>query len=533
MTLIQSLCTDECASTDASSSFIHARYTHLTTHVDTSLCPPLVSTEYHPINFRTKKNVSKVGLMLVGWGGNNGSTLTASIVANKYNINWNTKNGLQRPNYLGSLLLSSTTRVGSDSKTGKDVFIPMNKLLPMIDPAELKVGGWDISSLNLSASLERAAVMDYDLQIKLEPYLKSMIPLPSVYYPDFFASNQNSRADNVIPGNDKQKHLEQIRKDIQQFKAQSLVDSVIVVWTATTERLSEIIEGVNDTSENLLKAISDSHPAISPSTLFSVASILENAPFINGSPQNTFVPGCVQLAEEKNVFIAGDDFKSGQTKFKSVMVDFLIGAGLRPRSIVSYNHLGNNDGRNLSSPHQFKSKEVSKSNVVDDMVSSNEILYGQDDKAHKPDHAIVIKYIPAVGDTKRAIDEYESDIFMNGRSTFVIHNTCEDSLLAAPLILDLVLMTELCSRISYNVVSENDIYEKSEKYRSLHTVLSILSYWLKAPLVPSGTPIVNALFKQRACIENFLRVCSGLPVETELRLEHRMNISKKICHIQH
>lgn len=531
MTLIQSLCTDGCASTDTSSSFIHARYTHITTHVDTSFCPPLVSTKSHPINFRTKKNVSKVGLMLVGWGGNNGSTLTAALVANKYNINWNTKHGVQSPNYLGSLLLSSTTRVGTDSRTGKDVFIPLHKLLPMIDPAELKVGGWDISSLNLSSSVQRAAVMDYDLQKKLEPYLKSMIPLPSVYYPEFFASNQNSRADNVIPGNDKRKHLEQIRKDIQLFKANNSVDSVIVVWTATTERLSEILEGVNDTAENLMTAISNSHPSISPSTLFSVAALLENAPFINGSPQNTFVPGCVQLAEEKNVFIAGDDLKSGQTKFKSVMVDYLIGAGLRPRSIVSYNHLGNNDGRNLSSPHQFRSKEVSKSNVVDDMVSSNEILFSQDDKLHKPDHAIVIKYIPAVGDTKRAIDEYESDIFMNGRNTFVIHNTCEDSLLAAPLILDLVLMTELCCRISYNTVPENDIYEESDDYRSFHTVLSILSYWLKAPLVPSGTPVVNALFKQRSCIENFLRVCSGLPVETDLRLEHRMDISEKTIHI--
>lgn len=524
MPLIQSLCTDGCSSTDPSSQFIHARYTHFTTEVDTSFCPPLVSTKSHPINFRTKKNVSKVGLMLVGWGGNNGSTLTSALIANKHNINWNTKHGIQSPNFIGSLLLSSTTRVGSDSKTGKDVFIPLHKLLPMIDPADIKVGGWDISSLDLFSSVQRAAVMDYDLQKKLEPHLKSMSPLPSVYYPDFFASNQYSRADNVIPGNDKQKHLEQIRNDIQQFKEHNSVDRVIIVWTATTERLSDTLEGVNDTAENLLTSISNSHPSISPSTLFAVAAILENAPFINGSPQNTFVPGCVKLSEEKNVFIAGDDFKSGQTKFKSVMVDFLIGAGLRPRSIVSYNHLGNNDGRNLSSPHQFRSKEVSKSNVVDDMVCSNEVLFGQDGKIHKPDHAIVIKYIPSVGDTKRAIDEYESDIFMNGRNTFVIHNTCEDSLLAAPLILDLVLMTELCCRISYKIDAENGFHDEDDEYRSFHTVLSILSYWLKAPLVPNGAPVVNALFKQRACIENLLRVCSGLPVETDLRLEHRMDI---------
>jgi myo-inositol-1-phosphate synthase len=98
-------------------------------------------------------------------------------------------------------------------------------------------------------------------------------------------------------------------------------------------------------------------------------------PFINGAPQNTFVPGLLELAIQKKVMIGGDDFKSGQTKMKSVLVDFLVGAGIKPTAIVSYNHLGNNDGMNLSAPQTFRSKEISKSNVVDDMVASNSILY--------------------------------------------------------------------------------------------------------------------------------------------------------------
>merc|ERR1711977_721830 len=117
---------------------------------------------------------------------------------------------------------------------------------------------------------------------------------------------------------------------------------------------------------------------------------------------------------------------------KSVMVDWLIAAGLKPSSIVSYNHLGNNDGKNLSAPKQFRSKEISKSNAVDDMVASNPILYKEDEH---PDHCVVIKYVPAVGDSKRATDEYTSKIFMNGTNTSVAHNTCEDSLLASPLII--------------------------------------------------------------------------------------------------
>merc|ERR1712039_1052312 len=133
--------------------------------------------------------------------------------------------------------------------------------------------------------------------------------------------------------------------------------------------------GLNDTWANLEASIKSDESEVSPSTLMCVASILEGCAYINGSPQNTFVPGLVELAVKSNVFIGGDDFKSGQTKMKSVLVDFLVGAGIKPVSIVSYNHLGNNDGKNLSSPKQFRSKEISKSNVVDDMVESNKILY--------------------------------------------------------------------------------------------------------------------------------------------------------------
>jgi myo-inositol-1-phosphate synthase len=188
------------------------------------------------------------------------------------------------------------------------------------------------------------------------------------------------------------------------------------------------------------------------------------------------------------LFPIADDFKSGQTKFKSVLVDFLVSAGIKPTSIVSYNHLGNNDGKNLSAPQQFRSKEISKSNVVDDMVDSNAMMYGP---GEHPDHVVVIKYVPAVGDSKRALDEYSSRIFMGGNSTIVVHNTCEDSLLAAPLMIDLVMVAELCERITLRRATE-----PAAAAARFHSVLSLLSYMLKAPLVPSGTPVINALFKQ-------------------------------------
>jgi myo-inositol-1-phosphate synthase len=141
-------------------------------------------------------------------------------------------------------------------------------------------------------------------------------------------------------------------------------------------------------ADSVLAALKRNESEISPSSLYAIACILEGVPFINGSPQNTFVPGIIELAVRHDVLIGGDDFKSGQTKMKSVLVDFLVGAGIKPTSIVSYNHLGNNDGYNLSAPQTFRSKEISKSNVVDDMVMSNGILY---EEGEHPDHVIVIK----------------------------------------------------------------------------------------------------------------------------------------------
>eukprot|EP00906_Rhabdomonas_costata_P037843 RCo053394 len=458
--------------------------------------------------FRTKRTIPKVGLMMVGWGGNNGSTVTSAIIANREGIAWRTRTGVQRPDYLGSITQSSTIRLGF-SRDGTEVYVPLKDMVPMVNPNDLVVGGWDISKLNLAACLERSQVLEYDLKRQLVPYMQSMTPLPGIYYPEFIAANQTTRADNVLPGTSKAAHLQQIREDIKAFKASNGLDKVIVLWTANTERFAEVHEGLNDTKESLLKSIENNESEVSPSSVYATAAILEGCTYINGSPQNTFVPGVIELAEHHGVFIAGDDFKSGQTKLKSLLVEFLVGAGIKPLAIASYNHLGNNDGKNLSSPAQFRSKEISKSSVVDDMVASNPLLYAP---GEHPDHCVVIKYVPAVGDSKRAMDEYTSQIFMGGRNTLVLHNTCEDSLLAAPLILDLTILAELMERVTFRTTSDGE-------WQKFHSVLSILSYLCKAPLVPEGTPVINALSRQKACIENLLRVLVGLAPEDNLLLE--------------
>lgn len=152
------------------------------------------------------------------------------------------------------------------------------------------------------------------------------------------------------------------------------------------------------------------------------------------------------------------------------------------------------------------------------MVESNTILY-PDQK--KPDHCVVIKYVPYVGDSKRAMDEYMSEIMMGGTNTIAVHNTCEDSLLASPLIIDLAILAELCERIQYKT---ND----DTRFHKFNSVLSILSYLCKAPLVPRSTPVINSLFRQRTCIENILRACIGLPPLNHMLLEYKEEVPAQV-----
>merc|ERR1712038_287791 len=497
------------ANTKYTPTHIESRYIYDTTRVEQDGTKIKVIPEKTEYQFRVDRRVPKLGIMLVGWGGNNGTTVTAATIANKKQLSWPTKEGVRHANYFGSVTQASTVCLGTGPDG--DVYIPFKDLLPMADPnCDIEFDGWDISSLNLADAMRRAQVLDYALQEQLFDDMAQLKPRKSVYYPDFIAANQSDRADNILPGS-KWDHVEQIRADIRDFKQKKNLDKVIVLWTANTERFCDVRAGLNDTAENLLASIKNNESEVSASTVFAVASILEKTCYINGSPQNTFVPGVVELAEKNRVYIGGDDFKSGQTKMKSVLVDFLVSAGIKPTCIVSYNHLGNNDGKNLSAPQQFRSKEISKSNVVDDMVNSNRILY---DVGEKPDHTVVIKYVPYVQDSKRAMDEYTSEIMMGGKNTIVMHNTCEDSLLASPIILDLVILAEMCQRIEFKVAGQ-------EEYQQFNSVLSILSYLCKAPLVPRGTPVVNALFRQRMCIENIFRATIGLAPINHMTLEHK------------
>ncbi|KAF5960540.1 hypothetical protein HYC85_001749 [Camellia sinensis] len=452
--------------------------------------------------FKTDTHVPKLGVMLVGWGGNNGSTLTGGVIANREGISWATKDKVQQANYFGSLTQASTIRVGSFN--GEEIYAPFKSLLPMVNPDDIVFGGWDISDMNLADAMARAKVFDIDLQKQLRPYMESMVPLPGIFYPDFIAANQGSRANNVIKGT-KKDQVQQIIKDMREFKEKNKVDKVVVLWTANTERYSNVIVGLNDTMESLLASVDKNESEISPSTLYAIACVLENIPFINGSPQNTFVPGLIDLAIRGNSLIGGDDFKSGQTKMKSVLVDFLVGAGIKPTSIVSYNHLGNNDGMNLSAPQTFDPKRSPKATLWTTWSPAMPSFMSP---------ASILTML--LSSSMFHMWEIARGQWMNThqRYSWCFTTLAEDSLLAAPIILDLVLLAELSTRIQLKAEGEG-------KFHSFHPVATILSYLTKAPLVPPGTPVVNALSKQRAMLENILRACVGLAPENNMILEYK------------
>lgn len=302
---------------------------------------------------RTETKVPKLGVMLVGLGGNNGSTFTAGILANSKQLTWQTRNGEQSANFYGSFTQCATTHVGFkyDKKTGKlaDVFKPVKDLLPMVAPVDFNVTGWDIRSGNLYEACKRSHVLEPTLIEQLKDDLSKINPLPAALNPDYIATNQAELADNVVTGTNKEL-IEHLRKDIQEFKKQN--DKVIILWTANTEMF--LLPEIEDL-EDLERRIENNMP-LPASVLYCMAAIYEGVTYLNGSPQNTFHPAIVKLAEKHGALLGGSDFKSGQTRFKTVMSDFIMGAGLRLASVVSYNHLGNNDGKNLSEDKTFRSK---------------------------------------------------------------------------------------------------------------------------------------------------------------------------------
>ena len=196
---------------------IQSKYTYHTTSVAKGEDGSYVATPKETVyDFKVDRKVGKVGMMLVGWGGNNGTTVTAGIIANRRKLVWDTREGLRAANYYGSVVMGSTMKLGTEAKTGKEINIPFHNVLPMVHPNDLVIGGWDISGMNLAEAMDRAAVLEPTLKNQVKKEMAEMKPLPSIYYPDFIAANQGARANNLLDGSKaSMAHVEKLRKDIR------------------------------------------------------------------------------------------------------------------------------------------------------------------------------------------------------------------------------------------------------------------------------------------------------------------------------
>lgn len=196
---------------------IKTKYVYRTTAVTKADNGRFVATPKETLyDFKVDRKVPKTGVMLVGWGGNNGSTVTAGIIANRRGLSWETREGPRAANYYGSVIMGSTIKLGTDATTDEEVNIPFNQVLPLVHPNDLVVGGWDISGMNLAAAMDRAQVLEPTLKGLVHKEMAQMVPLPSIYYPDFIAANQEDRADNILPGSKASwDHVEQIQADIR------------------------------------------------------------------------------------------------------------------------------------------------------------------------------------------------------------------------------------------------------------------------------------------------------------------------------
>lgn len=196
---------------------ITSKYSYHTTSVTDAGNGKYVAKPKETIyNFKVDRKVGKVGMMLVGWGGNNGTTVTAGIIANRRGLVWETREGLRAANYYGSVVMASTMKLGTEAETGKEINVPFHDVLPMVHPNDLVIGGWDISGMDLANAMDRAAVLEPTLKGMVKKEMAEMKPLPSIYYPDFIAANQEARADNVLEGSKaSMAHVEKLRKDIR------------------------------------------------------------------------------------------------------------------------------------------------------------------------------------------------------------------------------------------------------------------------------------------------------------------------------
>ena len=424
----------------------------------------------------------KLGVMVVGLGAV-ATTMIAGVEA--------IRRGLAKP--IGSLTQMGTIRLGkrTDNKSPliKD-FVPLAKLDDVV------FTGWDIFEDNVYESAAHAKVLDEKTLEQLKPFLETIKPLPAVF-DQYYVKRLNGT--HVKTGKNKRDLAEQLRADIQAFK--KTVDRVVMIWAASTEIFIEPT-AVHQSIEAFEAGLENNDVAIAPSQIYAYAALSEGVPFANGAPNLTVdFPAMVELSKRNAAPICGKDFKTGQTLMKTVLAPALKARLLGVRGWFSTNILGNRDGEVLDDPQSFKTKEESKLGSLDYIFQPE--LYP--DLYKNLYHKIRINYYPPRGDDKEAWDNIDIFGWLGYPMQIKVNFLCRDSILAAPIALDLVLFLDLAKR--------------TPELRSLG-IQEWLSFYLKSPQSAPGLYPEHDLFIQSMKLKNTLRHIMGADLITHLGLEY-------------
>ncbi len=423
----------------------------------------------------------KLGVLTPGMG-----AVATTFIAGVLSI----RKGHGKP--IGSLTQMGTIRLGKRTENRSP---KIKDFVPLAELDDLVFGGWDIFEDNAYDAALKAGVLDKDDINVVKEELQQIKPMPAVFDPEYVKKLNGSY---VKQGKNKMDLAEQLRDDIRNFIKEHQLSRAVMVWCGSTEVYLQPDE-VHTSIEKFEKAMLENHPAIAPSMIYAYAAIKEGIPYANGAPNLTVdIPALQQLARELNVPIAGKDFKTGQTFMKTLLAPGLKARLLGLHGWFSTNILGNRDGEVLDDPMSFKSKEVSKLGVLEYILQPD--LYP--DLYSNIYHKVRINYYPPRGDNKEGWDNIDIFGWLGYPMQIKIDFLCRDSILAAPIVLDLALFLDLAQR------------------SGMYGIQEWLSFYFKSPMVAPNLYPEHDIFIQLMKLKNTLRHLRGEELITHLGLEY-------------
>ncbi len=401
------------------------------------------------------------------------------------------RRGLGRP--IGSLTQMGTIRLGkrSEHRTPK-----ISDFVPLASLEDIVFGAWDPISDDAYVSALKAGVLDKHEHIEpIADFLRGIKPMPAAFDQRYVKKLHGT---NVKPGTSKREWAEALREDIRRFKAENGCDRVVMVWCGSTEVYIKA-GAVHQSLEAFERAVDENDDAIAPSMLYAYAALKEGAAFANGAPNlSVDFPAMLELAAENEVPVAGKDFKTGQTLIKTVLAPGLKARMLGLDGWFSTNILGNRDGEVLDDPESFKTKEESKLSVLEHILQPE--LYPELYQGFY--HKVRINYYPPRGDAKEGWDNIDIRGWLDYPMQIKVDFLCRDSILAAPIVLDLALFLDLAQRAG------------------MHGIQEWLSFYLKSPMHAPEVYPEHDLFIQQMKLKNTLRWMMGEDPITHLGLEY-------------